>query len=253
MRGAYGARLIYYQALLPDQAQIRDLMDNGTHEVLRPEGGWYDLDIREHDGRLLIQLWAIVHAVAPELCPEPSAERLNWPGIEGAMTHARANALTAITPVYLDDQFLERYEQSGFFNAVPVKIGQAWFCSPSYFGQWSFTDCKRVGRNMVRVPIRELYKPKPDREILHAHAHVLPPAKAGEFDQTEEHIVSKTDRLASELLRFGDAFSDIGRYFGDVREADDIVGISRAELNANGWLHYPGTSATGTSCSARHD
>jgi hypothetical protein len=239
MRGCYGARLIYYQALLPDQTQIRELMKNETHVSLRPEGSWYDLDIREHAGGLLIQLWAIVHAVSPELCPEPSAEGLSWPGVEGEMTKARANALTAITPVYLDDRFLERYEQSGFFDTVPVKVGNAWFCSPSYLGQWGFSDCVRVGRNMVRVPMRELYKPKPDREILHAHAHVLTPTKVREFDQAEEHIVSKTGRLASELLRFGEVFSVIGQHFGDHRDPADIVGISRAKINADGWLHYP--------------
>lgn len=239
MRGAYGARLFYYQTLLPDRPQIRALMHGKAHVLLSPEGSWYDLDIREHNGSLLLQIWAMVHAVGPSLCPAPSAGGLVWPGVEGAMTHERANALTATTPVYLDDRFLERYEQSGFFDTVPIKFEQAWFCSPSYLGQWSFTDCIRVGRNMVRVPMRELYKPKPDREILHAHSHVLAPAKVGEFDQAEEHIISKTGRLASELLGFGEVFSAIGQYLGEGREPVDIVGISRAEINANGWLHYP--------------
>lgn len=239
MRGAYGARLFYYQTLVPDHPQIRELMQGTAHVVLKPKGSWYDLDIREHDGGLLLQIWAMVHAVEPDLCPAPSAEELVWPGIEGAMTHARANALTAMMPVYLDDRFLERYEQSGFFDTVPIKVGQAWFCSPSYLGQWSFTYCVRVGRNMVRVPMRELYKPKPDREILHAHAHVLTPAKVGEFDQAEEHIVSKTGRFACELLRFGEVFSAMGQYFGEDGEPVDIVGISRTEVNANGWHHYP--------------
>jgi hypothetical protein len=239
MRAGYGARLFYYQILLQDNPQIRGLLRGEAHVVLKPEGSWYDLDIREHDGGLLLQMWAIVHAIEPDLCPAPSAEELIWPGIEGVMTDERANALTAIMPVYLDDRFLERYEQSGFFDTVPMKVDGAWFCSPSYLGQWSFTDCIRVGRNMVRVPMRELYKPKPDREILHAHAHVLTPAKAGEFDQTEEHIVSKTGRLASELLGLGDVLSAIGQYFGEGLAAADIVGISRAEIKANGWHRYP--------------
>lgn len=239
MRGSHGVRLFYYQCLVPDHPRIRELMHGKSHEVLKPAGGWYDLDIREHNGRLLLQIWAVVHAVEPDLCPAPSAEGLVWPAIEGAMTHARANALTAIAPVYLDDRFLERYEQSGFFDTVPTKVEQAWYCSPSYLGQWSFTDCIRVGRNMVRVPMRELYKPKPDREVLHAHAHALNPAKVLEFDHAEEHIVSKVNRLASALLTFGEVFSAIGQYLGQDLAPHDIVGISRAEINANGWLHYP--------------
>lgn len=239
MRGNHGARLIYYQALLQDHPDIRSLMDGKTHVALKPEGSWYDLDIREYEGGLLIQLWAIVHAVPPELCPQPTAENIDWPGVEGPMTHARANALVEMTPVYINDRFLERYEQSGFFNTVPTKIGEAWHCSPSYLGQWGFSECIRVGRNMIRVPMRELYKPKPEREILHAYSHVLAPAKVAEFDEADEHIASKTDRLVVELLRFGDLFSAIGRCFGDHREAEEIVGVSRAEIDANGWLHYP--------------
>ena len=239
MRGAHGARVFYYQTLVPEHPQICELMRGETHIVLKPEGGWYDLDIREHNGRLLLQIWAIVHAIEPELCPAPSAEGLVWPGTEGAMTKARANGLTATTPVYLNDQFLEPYEQSSFFDTVPTKVEQAWFCNPSYLGQWSFTDCIRVGRNMIRVPMRELYKPKPDREILHAHAHVLTPAKVGEFDQDEEHIVSKTHRLASEFLRFGEVFAAIGQYLGEDLEPIDIASISRAEISSNGWHKYP--------------
>ena len=181
----------------------------------------------------------MVHAVAPELCAEPSADGLHWPGIQGAMTKARADSRTAMTPVYLDDRFLERYEQSGFFDTIPRKAEHAWFCSPSYLGRCRITWCVRVGRNMVGVPMRELYKAKPDRGMLHAHAHVLTPAKAGEFDEAEEHVVSKTSRLASELLRFGDVFSTIGQYFGNDRQAEEIVGLSRTEITANGWLHYP--------------
>ena len=81
------------------------------------------------------------------------------------MTHDRADALVETMPVYLDDQFLNRYEQNSHFDTTPVKIYGQWDCSPSYRGQWSFTDCVRVGRNLIKVPMRELYKPKPDREI----------------------------------------------------------------------------------------
>jgi hypothetical protein len=239
MRAGYGVRLFYYQSLLPDSPELRKLMKGEKHAQIAPERGWYDLDIREHDGGLLIQVWATVHAVEPERCPEETAEGLVWPGIEGPMTDARANALIAMNPVYLDDRFLEKYEQSSFFNTVPRKVDHAWFCSPSYRGQWSFTNCVRVGRNMVQVPIRELYKPKPAREILHAHTHALDAAKAAEFDRNEEHIAAKTGRFVAELLRFGDVISALGRNLGEEYDAVDLTSLSRREINANGWDDYP--------------
>ncbi len=240
MRGAYGVRLFFYQTLLPDCPDLRALMAGEAHARLKPDGGWYDLDIREHQAGLLIQLWASVVAVAPELSPELSANGLYWPGVAGPMTHNRADALVEIMPVYLDDRFLERYEQSSLFDTSPVNIFGRWHCSPSYRGQWSFTGCVRVGRNLIEVPMRELYKPKPDREIKHAHDHVLDPAQVAEFNLDEEHIVSKTGRFVEQLLNLGGHLAELSAVAGRSRPAaTKIVGLSRAELRANHWLNHP--------------
>lgn len=212
----------------------------GEEQVrIRPEAGWYDLDIREHRGGLLIQLWATVRAVPPQLCGEQNADGLKWPGIEGIMTHARADATMQYTPVFLDDRFLERYEQSSFYETTPARVHGSWWCSPSYRGQWHFTECVRVGRNLIRVSIRELYKPKPDREILHAHTHAMEAADVAHFDLEEEHIVSKTQRLLDQLLTLGDNLSELALTAGIQKTAVDLIGFSRAEVKANGWNSYP--------------
>lgn len=240
MRGAYGVRMFFYEALLPDGPDLRAVMAGNAHARLKPDGGWYDLNIREHKGRLLIQVLASVVAVTPELCPEPSANGLDWPGVAGPMTHDRANGLVEMMPVYLDDRFLERYEQSSLFGTTPVNLFGRWHCSPSYGGQWSFSGCVRVGRNLIEVPMRELYKPKPDREIKHAHDHVLDPAKVAEFNLDEEHIVSKTGRFVEQLLKLGDHLAELSAVVGrSPQAATEIVRLSRAELLANHWSNYP--------------
>ena len=241
MRGAYGVRVFFYEALFTDCPDLRVVMAGQAHTRLKPDGGWYELDIREHMGGLLIQVWASVVAIAPELSPEQNANGLVWPDVAGPMTHDRANALVEIMPVYLDDRFLERYEQSSFFDTTPAKVYGQWHCSPSYRGQWSFTYCVRVGRNLIKVPMRELYKPKPDREIKHAHAHVLYPAQVAEFNQGEEHIVSKTASFVEQLLDLGDQLAALSDAVGGAspQAATEIVKLSRAELRANGWLNYP--------------
>ena len=239
IRGTYGVRVFYYETLMPDGLELRALMAGEAHVQLGTDDDWYKVVILEHLGSLLVRVWGAVVAISPELCPEQSADGLMWPDIVQPMSHDRANALTGIVPVYLDDKFLERYEQNSLFNTVPVKVDGQWLCSPSYLGQWSFTDCRRVGRNMVMVPMRELYKPKPDREIIHAHDHVLDFAKVVEFDRDEEHIVSKTQRLLDQLLDLGDHLEALGAAIGELKLADEIVGFSRAEFNANGWLNYP--------------
>lgn len=230
---------ILLRSLLPDSQELRSLMVGQSNVLLAPNGGWYRLDIREFNGGLLVQVWASVAAVTPELCPERTANGLMWPGVNEPMTHAKADASVGLEPVYLDDRFLERYEQSSFFDTMPVNVHGQWHCSPSYLGQWSFTDCVRVGRNLIRISTRELYKPRPDREIVHAHAFASDSSQVAAFDQNEEHIVAKTDRFVAQLLDLGDGLSALGDVLGIQSIAEAIVGLSRVELRKNGWLHYP--------------
>ncbi|GHD81813.1 hypothetical protein [Vogesella fluminis] len=244
LRGARGVRVFYYSTQLQDVPEVRALMEGKTHVSRKPAEGvaWYELDISEHEGGLLVQLWASVEVVMPELCPEQTAEGILWPGNTQPMTHARANALMAPSPVYLDDRFLLKYEQSAFYDSTPVHIRGQWYCSSSYRGQWSFTECRRVGRNLVQVPMRELYKPKPDREIVHARSFAVDPADLAHVDLHEEHVVAKVQRLLEVLLRLGDGLSSLGTTVGLNKSAAELTGFDRAEVVANGWSAYPALS-----------
>ncbi len=241
LRGARGVRVFYYSALLPDVPEVRAIMGGESHVVRKPAEGvaWHELDIREHRGGLLLQLWASVEAVMPDLCPEQTAEGIQWPGDAEPMTHARANALVGHEPVYLDDRFLEKYEQSVFYDSTPAHVWDRWSCSPSYRGQWSFTECWRVGRNLIQVPMRELYKAKPDREIVHARSFAIDPADLAHVDLGEEHVVAKVQRLLDVLLRLGDGLSALGATVGLNKSAVELTGFDRTEVAANGWLAYP--------------
>lgn len=241
LRGARGIRVFYYEAQLSDIREIRALMKGSTHVILKPSEGaaWYKLDIREHQNGLLLQLWASVEAVMPELCPEQKAEGLLWPGDAQPMTHTQANALVGHHPVYLDDLFLQKYEQNIFYDSTPIYIWGNWYCNPSYRGQWSFTECRRVGRNLIQVQMRELYKPKPDREILHARSYAVDPEDLAHVDLNEEHVVAKVQRLVDILLRLGEGLSSLGNMLGLSKSASELTGFDRAEVLANGWSSYP--------------
>lgn len=239
MRGARGVRIFFYQASLADSPELRHLMDGQKHADLKSDLGWYEIDIREHRDRLLLQVWASVDAVSCEMCSERSADNLVWPGVDGSVTHASADADRVHHVVYLDDQFLNRYEQSSFYDTTPIFAHGQWLCSPSYRGQWSFTDCRRIGRNLIRVGLRELYKPKPEQEILHAHSFAIDPALTAQFDPNEEHIAAKTQRFVAAILALGDNLSRLGAIVGEDKSAEELVGFSVTEIRDNGWLHYP--------------
>jgi len=173
------------------------------------------------------------------MCPERSADNLAWPGVEGLVTHASADADRDHHVIYLDDRFLNRYEQNSFYDTTPVFAHGQWLCSPSYRGQWSFSDCRRVGRNLIRVGLRELYKPKPEQEILHAYSFALDPELVAQFDPSEEHIAAKTQRFVAAILALGDNLSRLGAIVGEDKSPEELVGFSAEEISGNGWLHYP--------------
>lgn len=239
MRGAVGTRIFFYQARVPDTPELRALMQGESHWCVQPTGGWFELDIREFEGELLLQLWASVVAVSCELTPQPTADGLVWPDMPNPVTRRLANSMIHGPDIYLDDRFLERYEQNSYYKLLPrQRHGNHWWSNPSYKGQWSFSDCTRVGRNLVQVPIRELYKGVIDREIVHAHQHALSSAQRAHLDLTGEHIVSKTHRLVEQLLNLGDHLQALGETLGVVLLATEWVGLSRAEVDAEGWLAY---------------
>ncbi|MHB8283208.1 MAG: hypothetical protein ACYDD1_00870 [Caulobacteraceae bacterium] len=238
-RDASVARVFYYEALLEKTPTLDALMGGGRHLTLSPEAGWFEVDLRAHPGGLLLQVWATVVAVDAERCPPVAADGLNWPE-HGVMTAGDANALMAPTLVHLDDRFLERYEQNPIYDITPFQTEDAaWLVDPSYRHQWTFTQCVRAGRNIIRVPMRELYKPKPDQEIVHAHSHVLDPQVVNRLDLNEEHIAAKTQRLLDAFLDMADALVALGRRHGLTEAAFDLTKISRVELRAEGWRPYP--------------
>ncbi|SFF08584.1 hypothetical protein [Paracidovorax wautersii] len=237
LRGAVGVRCFYYQGTVEDRAEIRGLMGGKAHVCIGARDSWFEVDIREHDGRLVLQVWAAVVAVACERSAEPSAEGLVWPGIADPVTSDRANAWLASPTVYLDDRFLERYEQNLYYGSLPLYYGQ-WLCNPSYRGQWAFSDCRRAGRNIIEVPLREIYKPKPDSEILHAHAFAITPEEAQARGLDGEHVANKTHRLLQQLLDLGDNLSKLGHVAGIEKSPADWVGFDRAKLDYYGWTAY---------------
>lgn len=240
MRGKYGTRVFFYESNITETPDIAALLGTETHINFKPEGGWYDLCIQRINGKILVQLWAVVCAISPEKCQLQSADSLIWPGVNGVMNHQRANALIDPSVMYLDDRFLERYEQNSFYETTPFGDYGSWTCNPSYSGQWSFTDCRRIGRNLIKVRLRELYKGKPDREIVWAHSHAVAQEVVDQTDLSEEHIVAKVQRFLDALLDLADGLVWLAEELEtDSKTCEELIGISREELSAERWLPYP--------------
>jgi hypothetical protein len=95
MRGAVGVRVFFYQRLLGDVPELREIMQGERRFLDEAEGSWYVFDLREHNGRLLLQVWATVPCVSSKLCPEVDVHKLVWPGDTEPMTEARLGEASA--------------------------------------------------------------------------------------------------------------------------------------------------------------
>lgn len=135
---------------------------------------------------------------------------------------------------------LEKYEKNSIYNSVPFMDGSVCLCSPSYLGQWAFTDCTRIGRNLIKVPLYNLYKGVPKQEILHAFKHAISDKVAETYDFSEEHICSKSHRLLEELISLGENLSQLSAiHLPNPMHPKEFSEFSRQEFVANGIMNYP--------------
>jgi len=240
MTGCCGVRVFFYEAYITDCAAVRSVMGGQCHYKDTVGSGWCELDIREVDGKLLLQIWATIPSVEPTLCKEQDIYSLVWPGDTKAMTIERVNAFARDEYIFLDDKFLERYEKDSMFDAVPFKIHKQFSSCPSYKGQWSYRGIERVGRNLLKIPLYELYRNVPEQEIYHAHQHAVPEIKASELDPEEEHIASKADKLLLELISLGENLSLLIESSGcEGIHSSQFLEFSRDEYLSEGFRNFP--------------
>lgn len=238
MTNRIGVRVFYYEAKLPDTPEWRIFFEASSADELAPNGSWFSCRIFENDG-LLLQVHAAPIVISNELCNEPSADGLVWPDHPQPMTRDRTQADNEDKIVYLKDEFLSRYEKNSIFDCRPHLYAGGCTYSPQYEGQWSISSCNRLGRNLLKTNLRDLYRDAPDSEIIHAHAHAVSASEAANFDATEQNIAEKANSFLQAMMRLSKVLVRIGVVVSVPLVEDDLCGFSETELHANGWTAYP--------------
>lgn len=237
-KGHVGVRAFYYEGYVQKPEAYEPLLDDGFFSDA-PEAGWYDLRLVTTQHGILFQAQAAVIAITPDRCEDRDVHELIWPGDDAPMTKARTEKFPSQS-IYLRDSFLEKYEKNSVYSSMPYKYYDKFGCSPGYKGQWDFTECTRVGRNLIRTPVRELYKPKPDAEIFHAFSYAITEEEAKQFDFEQEHIVSKVFRFVDEIVGFGNNLHALaGRIGAHQHTPEEYTGFSPAEIEYSHWAKYP--------------
>lgn len=241
LRGHCGIRVFFYEALVEDTETIRKIMNGKSHFNSSHKDNWFELDIREHRGKLLLQVWASVVGVEPKLCEELDKNSLIWPGDTEPMTRDRATSINSHGNFYLNDRFLEKYEKNSIYDASIFKSSENEFlCSPSYKGQWAFNECIRVGRNLIKIPIYELYKGVPSKEVVHAHNYAISEIEAKTHELSQEHIASKSYRLLGEVITLGENLSKMSQEICEsIIPPENFVEFEKTVFDNEGINSYP--------------
>ena len=239
-RGHVGIRAFFYEKMIEDTPAIRKIMEDKKHFTKTLEDGWCEIDIREYKGNLLLQVWASVIAILPEKCEEIDIYSLIWDKNEGILPKREVESIFNERDVYVKDTFLEKYEKNTLYDSTSIMEGKVCWCCPSYLGMWSFEECKRIGRNLVVIPLRSLYKAIPEEEILHVYNHKLSKNEITTFNLEEEHIVSKIHRLLKQLIYLGENLSKLFNHVTSKSiEPSDLIEYTLEEFKNEGIRNYP--------------
>lgn len=236
--GHVGVRAFYYEGYVDNPEAYEPYLVDGYYSE-EPESGWYELRILKHEKGIMLQVHGATIALTPEKCAHRDIHSLIWPGDTVPMTKARTEDIHSHI-IYLRDSFLEKYEKNSVYSSTPLKFYDRFMCSPGYKGQWSFTECTRIGRNLIKVPVRELYKPKPDAEILHAYSHAISEDEAQLFDFDQEHIVSKVFRLVDQIINLGNYLHALAdKVNAQQYSPEEYTGFSPSVIAHSHWDKYP--------------
>lgn len=235
MTGCSGVRVFFYESYIEITNEVKQFLAGKTHVCKNLKGDWAELDIRIIDDKALLQMWATVESIKPELCNELDIDSLIWPEHVTPMTKQRSRDYRLNEDVYVKDEFLVKYEKDCAFDAIPFVQGNSVYCSPSYKGQWAFRDCIRVGRNLVRIPLYELYRAIPEQEVYHVFGYAIKPSIANTFDFEQENIVLKSHRLLKQLISLGENLVTLGSKFDFTISTSDVSPFNRAEYENEGF------------------
>jgi hypothetical protein len=197
--------------------------------LFRPSGGSGTVMAETSGGRVLAMPGSF--PISGETDQE---EGLIWPGIDGAVDHARARGMLA-RYVYVDDRVLADYEGRPEYKVHPESGGVK-------FGtQWSVSFCDRVGRDMIRLELRKLYDGVPPAVIRRWHDFAVnPPAETSyATNQRSLNVAKRAKTLTYALVMLGENLAALARVVGlQHLTAEKFVVPRREDLDYTRWWSF---------------
>ncbi len=185
------------------------------------------------DTPIFCRIWGRRLILIPSSRPvsDEQVADIQWPGYPGGMPPERAFASGINDFVYVKDQVLDLFEGKQEYDINPL-VG-----SVSYDGRWALSYCHRIGRDFIAYELRKLYEGCPDSIVRHVHRFSVEKEQAeAQRDVTgSANIGSRAEALIEAFIRMGEAIVSLSDRLGFAFQEDDVVSLSRQEIEYRGW------------------
>jgi hypothetical protein len=226
-----------------DDATLDRALDGRTNEDFHLPGRLLNLQLHRGQAnapqRQLAQVWGrrIVLPRGERRVIEVDDPALVWPDHAGAMTLQRASREHLMA--YVSDHVLVDYENRPAFRIHPNTGGV------SYRGQWSVSNCHRIGRNHIALELKKLYEGSPSTVIEHWHKYAVleAHAKADRDANGNTHIATRAEQLVAAFLAVTHTLAELADQLGLSFTQTDIGVYDRADVEYRGWWTIEGLSA----------
>lgn len=235
LRGRSVVCVFYERWIVTNDEQARLLLGGERYREYRFRDALFRVQtIVGEDSRFHIDIWGHRLLLRPGSLPVSEDSNrfgeLNWPGVDEPIDDQNWRG-QGMTFVYVRDDVLGRFEGRSEYQINPVHG------SVAYGGQWSVSDCDRLGRDLIRLELNTLYEGTHPDIIRHYHRHaVSPPAGALDELRAVRNIGVRARDTVFGLTELGESVAELAtRVLGRTVSSADVVSLDRRWLEYHGW------------------
>jgi hypothetical protein len=208
---------------------------NGLSAELKGRQLWLKRIEHLKEGDQYSDTWCTRLVMKPEKALD-SDQELVWPDHDGPIIGSGImGGFGVMEEAYVRDEVLVAYENRPEFHVRPETGAVAngtW---------WAVGYCRRVGRDHIALELRKLYEGAQFSVIKHYSEYAVKESSlpAPKSDAEKRNIGIRASEVIKGYLAYMKAIEEICDAAGLSSTAEEIGGLSEAEINYKGWWTFP--------------
>ncbi len=237
LRGKVIIQLYFETGEFEIDDEIADIIKERTLKTF-PDRGF--LFTKSRNGKYIGEVRGFRVLTGPGESPISSGRwdygELTWPGIDKPITHDGRSWAKQEYYVYVHDTVLADYEGRQEYDIYPESGGVSYSK-----GQWTVTECDRIGRNIIRIKLRKMYEGAPPLVVKHWNKYAVdPPQEDIKTLPSQQNIAKRAKAIVFAYISFGEKLAGL---ISSITEKPvilkELIKFDRQTLEYNGWWKGP--------------